>query len=130
MQSGKASLGEELYKVLAAETIPAGVMIHSLNLESDHSALQAINKLEAAMFAWKEIIKGQSSEESPARSSWSFGKDPVSEMDKVEFLLNRAELLRQQLKARYPNLPQTFLDAIKVQYGTVSTKQHWPNEDL
>ncbi|XP_027183248.1 rop guanine nucleotide exchange factor 14 isoform X2 [Coffea eugenioides] len=117
-KSGKASLGEELYKVLAAEMIPAGVMINSLNLESDHSALQAINKLEAAMFAWKEIIKGQSSEESPARRSWSFGKDPVSEMDKVEFLLNRAEHLRQQLKARYPNLPQTFLDAIKVEYGT------------
>ncbi|KAL3498095.1 hypothetical protein ACH5RR_040827 [Cinchona calisaya] len=116
-KSGKASLGEELYKILAAESIPAGDMINSLNLESEHSALQAINKLEGAMFAWKEMIKDHVGEESPARSSWSFGKDPVSELDKVEFLLNRAELLRQQLKTRYTNLPPTFLDAVKIQYG-------------
>lgn len=114
---------------MAAESIPAGDMIDSLKLETEHGALQAINKLEAAMFAWKETIKEKSAEESPSRSSWSFGKDPVSDMAKVEFLLNRAELLWQQFKTKYPNLPPTFLDVIKIQYGKVSLRLYIPKQD-
>ena len=37
----------------------------------------------------------------------------------MELLLDRAETLVQLLKTRYPNLPQTFLDATKIQYGKV-----------
>ncbi|KAA8521053.1 hypothetical protein F0562_011794 [Nyssa sinensis] len=44
-------------------------------------------------------------------------KDPISELDKTESLLERAEALLQHLKTSYPNLPQTFLDVTKVQYG-------------
>lgn len=116
-KSGKTSLGEELYKVLTAESSSSGEMINFLNLKSEHSALEAINKLEAAVFTWKERISEQASGKSPVRTSWSFIKDPISELDKIEFLLERAEALIQQLKNRYPNLPQTFLDATKIQYG-------------
>jgi hypothetical protein len=41
----------------------------------------------------------------------------MSEFDKMELLLDNAETLLQLLKIKYPNLPQTFLDAAKVQYG-------------
>lgn len=95
-------------------------MLSSLNLKSEHSALEAINKLEAAIFAWKEKITAQISSKSPVRTSWSFVKDPISEFDKTESLLDTAEILLQQVKARYPNLPQTFLEATKIQYGRVS----------
>jgi len=47
-------------------------------------------------------------------------KGPLSEVDKLELLLDRAETLLQLLKIRYPNLPQTFLDAAKLQYGKVT----------
>lgn len=100
-------------------------MINFLNLKSEHSALEAINKLEAAVFTWKERISEQASGKSPVRTSWSFIKDPISELDKIEFLLERAEALIQQLKNRYPNLPQTFLDATKIQYGKVSFIHHF-----
>lgn len=121
MQSGKASLGEELYKVLTADLSSSPEeMINSLNLKSEHSALEAVNKLEAAVFAWKERISEQASGKSPVRTSWSFIKDPISELDKMELLLERAEALMQQLKTKYPNLPQTFIDATKIQYGKVS----------
>ncbi|BFG30674.1 hypothetical protein CerSpe_169480 [Prunus speciosa] len=116
-KSGKASLGEELYKVLTAETNSAEEMVNSLNLKSEHNALEVINRLEAAVFSWKERITEQVSGRSPVRTSWSFIKDPLSEIDKTESLLDRAEVLLQQLKTRYPNLPQTFLDVTKVQYG-------------
>ncbi|CAK9180021.1 unnamed protein product [Ilex paraguariensis] len=116
-KSGKASLGELLYKILSAESTSAEEMVNSLNLKSEHSALEAINRLEVAAFAWKEKITEQNSGKSPVRTSWSFIKDSISELDKMEFLLDRAEALRQQLKTRYPNLPQTFLDVTKIQYG-------------
>ncbi|KAL0312320.1 UNVERIFIED_CONTAM: Rop guanine nucleotide exchange factor 14 [Sesamum radiatum] len=48
LQSGKASLGEELYKILTAESMSAEEMITCLNLKSEHSALEAINRVEAA----------------------------------------------------------------------------------
>ncbi|XP_050375666.1 rop guanine nucleotide exchange factor 14 [Argentina anserina] len=116
-KSGKASLGEELYKILTAESSSAEEVLNSLNLKSEHYALDVINRLEAAVFSWKERITEQESGKSPVRASWSFIKDPMSEINKMESLLDRAERLLQQLKNRYHNLPQTFLDATKIQYG-------------
>jgi hypothetical protein len=57
---------------------------------------------------------------SPVRTSWSFIKDSMFEMDKMELLLDRAEALLHHLKIRYPNLPHTFLNVTKIQYGKVS----------
>lgn len=95
-------------------------MLNSLNIKSEHNALEVINRLEAAVFSWKEKITEQESGRSPVRTSWSFIKDPMSEIDKMESLLDRAERLVHQLKNRYHNLPQTFLDVTKIQYGKVS----------
>ncbi|KAJ7943976.1 Rop guanine nucleotide exchange factor like [Quillaja saponaria] len=116
-KSGKVSLGEELYKVLTAESSSAEEMLKSFHLNSEHNALEIINRLEAAVFAWKERIMEQVSGKSPVQTSWSFMKDPMSDIDKMKLLLDRAEALLQQLKTRYPNIPQTFLDAKKIQYG-------------
>ena len=121
LQSGKANLGEELYKLLTAESNTAEEMLDSLNLQSEHSALEAINKLEAAVFAWKDRMTAQVGGKSPVRTSWSFVKDTVSEFEKMESLLDRTESLLQQLKSRYPNLPRTFLDSTKIQFGKVSS---------
>lgn len=120
LQSGKANLGQELHKVLTAESTSGEDMIKSLNLKSEHMALETINKLEAVIFSLKERTMEQVTGKSPVRTSWSFVKGPMSEADKLELLLDRAETLLQLLKIRYPNLPQTFLDAAKVQYGKVS----------
>jgi len=119
LQSGKANLGQELHKVLTAESTSGEDMIKSLNLKSEHMALETINKLEAVIFSLKERTMEQVTGKSPVRTSWSFVKGPMSEADKLELLLDRAETLLQLLKIRYPNLPQTFLDAAKVQYGKV-----------
>lgn len=96
-------------------------MPNLLNLKSEHGVLEAINRLEAALFAWKERITDQVTGKSPVRTSWSFIKDPLSELDKTELLLERAEALIQYLKTKYPNLPQAFLEATKIQYGKVTS---------
>ncbi|XP_061359886.1 rop guanine nucleotide exchange factor 14 [Gastrolobium bilobum] len=116
-KSGKANLGQELHNVLTAESGSGEDILKSLNLKSEHIALETINRLEAAIFSLRERIKEQVSAKSPVKTSWSFVKDPASEVNKMELLLDRAETLLQLLKIRYPNLPQTFLDATKVQYG-------------
>lgn len=95
-------------------------MLSALQLKSEHSALEVINRLEAAVFSWKERITEHVSGKSPVRTSWSFIKDPITELERMELLSDRAEFLLQQLKTRFPNLPQTFLDVTKVQYGKVS----------
>lgn len=117
-----------MYKILTGESKSVKEMMDLLNLKTEHKALEAINRLETAAFAWRERINEQSnsnnsSGKSPARrTSWSsIIKDPISEMDKMEFLLKQAESLLQHLKITYPNLPQTFLDVTKIQYGKVST---------
>lgn len=95
------------------------VMLNSLSIRSEHNALEAVNRLEAALLAWKEKIDEHVCGKSPPRTSWSFKKDPISELDKIEVLSSRAEVLLQQLKNKYPNLPQTFLNVTKIQYGKV-----------
>lgn len=119
LQSGKASLGEELYRVLTAESSSTEEILSFLNLKSEHNALEVLNRLEAAVFAWKERITEQISGKSPARTSWPFTKDPVTELDKMELIRYRAEALLQQLKTQYPNLPHSFLEVAKIQYGKV-----------
>lgn len=119
LQSGKANLSEELYKILASESGPAENMLIQLNLKSDHGALEAINRLEAAIFSLKEKYSEQSGNKSPVRTSWHFVKDPMAGMDKLKLLVDRAEVLLQLLKSKYPNHPQTFLDVSKIQYGKV-----------
>ncbi|XP_058762518.1 rop guanine nucleotide exchange factor 14-like [Vicia villosa] len=116
-KSGKTNLGQELHKVLTTESSCGEDILKSLNLKSEHMALETINKLEAVIFSLKERTTEQVTGKSPVRTSWSFVKGPMSEIDKIELLLDRAETLLQLLKIRYPNLPQTFLDAAKVQYG-------------
>ncbi|KAJ0898283.1 putative PRONE domain, Rop guanine nucleotide exchange factor [Helianthus annuus] len=115
-KSGKANLGDDLYRTLNTASYSAVGMLNSLNIKSEHNALVTINRLEAAIYAWKERVSIQkTSTKSPARTVWSF-KDP-SELNKIEFLINRAEVLMQQIRNRYPNLPQSFLHVMKIQYG-------------
>ncbi|KAG5592292.1 hypothetical protein H5410_042806 [Solanum commersonii] len=117
MPSGRTSLGEDLYRILNAESTSVEDMLNFLNVRSEHNALEAVNRLEAAILAWKEKVADHVCGKSPARTSWSFKKDPISELDKIEVLSSRAEALLQQLMNKYPNLPQTFLNVTKIQYG-------------
>lgn len=116
LQCGRTSLGDDLYRILS---MSADEMFDSLSLKSENNALEVVNRLQGSMLVWKERIADQASRKSPARRSWSFVKDPMSELDKLDVLLSRAENLLQQLKIKYPNLPQTFINVMKIQYGTV-----------
>ncbi|KAG8072011.1 hypothetical protein GUJ93_ZPchr0006g45165 [Zizania palustris] len=90
--SGRASLGEDL-------------------------VLETMNQLEGAVFAWNQRILEEKNKKSTGRHSWNFMKDSSSELDKMSICIERVDTLMQLLKSRFPNLPPTFIDVVKVQYN-------------
>lgn len=106
--------------MLASESDTVDEIFMSLRLKTEHAALEIVNRLEAAIYAWKDRISEQaSSGKSPVLASWSLVRDSLSEISRIELLINRAERLNDQIKSKFSNLPQSFLDATKIQYGKV-----------
>ncbi|XP_019153370.1 PREDICTED: rop guanine nucleotide exchange factor 14-like [Ipomoea nil] len=116
-KTSKLCLGDELYKILTTEPSSSVDMFNSLKLKSENTALEVINKLETSILMWKERIQDQAENGPPPRSTWSFMKDPSAEVDRMEHLRNKAEALLLQIKIRYPNLPHTFVDNMKIQHS-------------
>ncbi|XP_013634071.1 PREDICTED: rop guanine nucleotide exchange factor 14-like isoform X1 [Brassica oleracea var. oleracea] len=111
-KSGKTSLGDELFRMLSSESASVDKIFVSLRLRTEHAALETVNRLEPAIYAWKEKIIEETSS-----GKWSLVRDSLSEISRIESLINKAERLNGQIKSKYSNLPQTFLDATKIQYG-------------
>ncbi|XP_066328291.1 rop guanine nucleotide exchange factor 14-like [Miscanthus floridulus] len=116
-KSGRVSLGEDLYQAITTVYIPIEEIFVSLSLKTEHSVLETINRLEGAVFAWKQRILEERNKRSPGRHSWSFMKNSSSELDKMSACIERVDTLVQLLKSRYPNLPPTFIDVLKLQYN-------------
>ncbi|KAJ0989801.1 hypothetical protein J5N97_008157 [Dioscorea zingiberensis] len=108
-KSGKASLGEGLYNVVSSEFYSIEEIMLSLSLKSEHCVLETVNRLEGAIFAWKQRNSEESYKRSPIRRPFSFIRHTGSAA------LERAETILRLLKIRFPNLPQTFIDVTKVQ---------------
>lgn len=116
-KSARASLGEDIYQAITAESTSVQEILLSLNLKNEHSILDSVNRLEGAIFAWKHFVSDEQSKRSPIRYPWHFMKDSGSVAQKLVVWIERAESLLQLLKIRFPNLPQTFVDVTKVQYN-------------
>ncbi|KAM0934037.1 putative PRONE domain, Rop guanine nucleotide exchange factor [Dioscorea sansibarensis] len=115
-KSGKASLGEGLYHAVTAEFCSIEEIMLSLNLKSEHCVLETVNRLEGAIFAWRQRISEQPPcKRSPIRYPWHLIRDARSRVERMEAALERAETILCVLKTRFPNLPQTFIDVTKVQ---------------
>ncbi|KAJ0239980.1 PRONE domain-containing protein [Hirschfeldia incana] len=111
-KSVKTILGDELFRMLASESTSVDEIFVSHGLRTEHAALETVNRLEAAIYAWKERITEQTSS-----GKWSLVRDSLSEISRIEPLINKAERLTGQIKSKYSNLPHSFLDATKIQYG-------------
>ncbi|WOL09495.1 rop guanine nucleotide exchange factor 14 [Canna indica] len=116
-KSGKASLGVDIFHVVAAESIPVEEVLVSLNMETEHAVLDMVNRLEGAIYAWKQRISNETVKKSPMRYRWSFVKENGLEVEKLAVYLERTEALLRLLKIRFPDLPRSFIDVTKVQYN-------------
>jgi len=89
-------------------------LLDCLEISSEHEALEAADRVEAAMHVWR-----RKASQSHSRSPWSAVKD-LMESDKNVMLASRADDVLLCLKQRFPGLSQTTLDASKIQYNKVS----------
>ncbi|CAI9280238.1 unnamed protein product [Lactuca saligna] len=118
-KSGKACLGDIIYRYISAEKFSPECLVECLDLSSEHHTLEVVNRVEGAIYAWK--LKGHKKNSSHLKqkhSSWSGKvKGFVVDGDKNGYLAQRAESLLHSLRLRFPGLPQTSLDMSKIQYN-------------
>ncbi|KAL9259539.1 Rop guanine nucleotide exchange factor 14-like protein [Drosera capensis] len=115
-RSVRSSLGADLFKVLSSESSSPTEMAVSLILKSDQEVLDTINKLEAAALVTKDRINEQAARTKSQSRSWFFLKDAMPKLDKMNFLLSRVEALLHELKMRFPYIPHSFLDVMKLHH--------------
>lgn len=120
-QTGKACLGDVVYRYITADQFFPECLLDCLDLSSEHQTLEIANRIEAAAYIWKKKEhRKKSTDKKGKRSSWSGKvKGLVSDTDKNHLLAQRAETLLRSLRQRFPGLPQTALDMNKIQHNRV-----------
>ncbi|KAA8535953.1 hypothetical protein F0562_028431 [Nyssa sinensis] len=118
-KSGKACLGDIIYRYITADQFSPECLLDCLDLSSEHHTLEVVNRIEAAVHVWKQKDrKKHTSHLKTKRSSWGGKvKGLVADGEKNQFLAQRAETLLHSLRFRFPGLPQTALDMNKIQYN-------------
>ncbi|OAY73526.1 Rop guanine nucleotide exchange factor 14 [Ananas comosus] len=115
--SGRVRLGEDIYQAITAECCSTEEIFVSFKFTSEHRVLETVNRLEGAVLTWKQKISDEMDKRSPIRYPWHILKDNVLETEKMVLCTEKVEALLQHIKSRYPNLPQTFIEVIKVKYN-------------
>lgn len=120
-QSGKACLGEIIYRFITADRFSPECLLDYLDLSSEYTTLEIANRIEAAAHIWKQKdLKRHLATAKSGKSSWGGKvKGFVGDMDKSKLLVSRADTILQNLRIRFPGLPQTALDMSKIQYNKV-----------
>ncbi|KAH0978086.1 hypothetical protein GBA52_027805 [Prunus armeniaca] len=118
-KSGKACLGDIIYRYITADQFSPEHLLDCLDLSSEHQTLEIANRIEEAVHVWKQKDqKKHNNHQKAKRASWGGKvKGLVSDTEKNHFLAQRAETLLHSLRHRFPGLPQTALDMNKIQYN-------------
>ncbi|XP_058213878.1 rop guanine nucleotide exchange factor 1-like [Rhododendron vialii] len=118
-RSGKACLGDIIYRYITAEQFTPESLLESLDLSSEHNTLEVVNMIEASIHVWKKKGQRKHTKHLKAkRSPWRPKvKGLAADGNKNQFLGQRAEILLHNLRLRFPGLPQTALDMSKIQYN-------------
>lgn len=121
LQSGKACLGDIIYRYITADKFSPECLLDCLDLSSEHHTLEVANRIEAAVHVWtlKDQKKHPHKRKSKRKSWGGKVKGLVRDGDKNQYLAERAETLLHSLRLRFPGLPQTALDMNKIQYNKV-----------
>nr|XP_009794968.1 PREDICTED: rop guanine nucleotide exchange factor 1 isoform X2 [Nicotiana sylvestris] len=118
-KSGKACLGDIIYRYITADKFSPECLLDCLDLSSEHHTLEVANRIEAAVHVWtlKDQKKHPHKRKSKRKSWGGKVKGLVGDGDKNQYLAERAETLLHSLRLRFPGLPQTSLDMNKIQYN-------------
>ncbi|KAA8537448.1 hypothetical protein F0562_026865 [Nyssa sinensis] len=117
----KACLGEILYRYITADQFAPESLLDYLDMSSEYTTLEIANRIESAVHIWRQkYLKRHLNHAKAEKSSWGAKvKGLVGDTEKSELFAQRADTLLQNLKLRFPGLPQTTLDMNKIQYNKV-----------
>ncbi|XP_051116476.1 rho guanine nucleotide exchange factor 8-like [Andrographis paniculata] len=107
-KSGRAILGETMYRYITEEYFDPDYFLTSIDLSSEHKIVDLKNKLEGLVVIWTRKLHCKDT-----RSSWGSGVSA----EKREIFEERAELILQMLKQKFPGLPQSDLEISKIQFN-------------
>ncbi|KGN46713.1 rop guanine nucleotide exchange factor 1 [Cucumis sativus] len=118
-KSGKACLGDIIYRYMTADHFSPECLLDCLDLSSEHHTLEIANRIEASIHIWRQKDHKRSGHRNKGRRpTWSGKvKGIVGDPRKSNNLARRAETLLDSLRLRFPGLPQTALDMAKIQYN-------------
>ncbi|XP_062023148.1 rop guanine nucleotide exchange factor 1-like [Rosa rugosa] len=118
-KSGKACLGEIIYRFITADRFSPECLLDYLDLSSEYTTLEIANRIEVAAHIWRQKhLKRHLKPAKSGKSSWGGKvKGLVGDMDKCKLLASRADTILQNLRIQFPGLPQTALDMSKIQYN-------------
>ncbi|PSS29543.1 Rop guanine nucleotide exchange factor like [Actinidia chinensis var. chinensis] len=118
-KSGKSCLGDNIYHLITAEQFSPECLLDCLDLSSEYHTLDVANRIEAAVYVWKQKDQRKHRKHLKAKRSQWRGKVKglVADVEKKQILAQRAETLLHSLRLRFPDLPQTGLDMSKIQYN-------------
>ena len=115
-------MGDLIYRYISSDQFYPDCLHDSLDLSSEHQAIEIANRVEASIFVFRKRTNSKpatNTTRSNSKSSWDMVKELMVDAEKWELLAERAESLLLSLKQRFPGLPQTTLDMSKIQYNKV-----------
>ncbi|GFP86344.1 rop guanine nucleotide exchange factor 7 [Phtheirospermum japonicum] len=113
-KSGKACLGDIMYRCITSEHFSPDCLLDCLDLTSEHAAVELANRVESAIYVWIRRLRPKHPNQFSSKSSWEIVRDIMVDGDKRGLFVVRAENLLLSLKQRFPSLAQTSLDASKI----------------
>ena len=126
LKNAKSSLGETIYRHMIGESFCAEAMLHTLDLSTEHNAVEIANRIEAAIHVWRcrrpfrKSGKYTKHTDLTGKHSWVIMKDNNGmDTKRREILARRAESLLLCLKQKFPGLRQSLLDMTKIQFNRV-----------
>nr|GEU60006.1 Rop guanine nucleotide exchange factor 12-like [Tanacetum cinerariifolium] len=111
-KTGRASLGDFIYKSITDEHFDPDHFLSSMELTTDHKIVDLKNRIEASVVIWRRKMTAKMSAKD-GKCSWSSG---VS-LEKREQFEDRAETILLILKQRHPGIPQTILEISKIEHN-------------
>ncbi|WCJ44316.1 Rop guanine nucleotide exchange factor 1 [Euphorbia peplus] len=114
-KSGKACLGEDVYRHITSQQFHPESLLDYLDLSSEYTTLEIANRIEAASHIWRK--KHQKVLKVQEKSSWNKAKVSDHDVEKGKLLAERADIVLHKLRLRFPAVFQTNLDTKKKQHN-------------
>lgn len=110
LQNGKTSLGDAIYKSITDEFFDPEQLLSTIDMSSEQNVMDLKNKMEASIIIWKRKMN-----QKDMKSSWG----SIVSLERRELFEERAETILLLLKQKFPSLPQSSLDIIKIENNKV-----------